>query len=77
MSYARFRRGHSNIYLFKVKDGIRCDLCWLDDAQNGRTLANAEEAFWHAVEHCNAGHLVPDYTLERLEHEARTGVCCG
>lgn len=102
MSYCRYYRGESDVYVIGTKDSLECfgarhDVESVNPVHNRilvndwgrvngeivqletkheipdifRTLSR-REMIEHLKKHREAGHIVPDYAIERLEHEINT-----
>ena len=69
MSYCRFTRGVSDLYIINTSYGvIQCLGCPLHGSVSIETRT---EMIAHVKEHIEAGHLVPPYVLQRLERELK------
>lgn len=65
MSYARFGRKTSDVYVYLSCQGhLECCACELGDQW---AFENTDAIVAHLREHEAAGHLVPAYTFEELE----------
>lgn len=71
MSYARFG-ADSDVYMYHHVGGfIDCCACSLNEGK--RTLLNTRsEAISHLIKHKEAGHMVPEHTIERLQEELKS-----
>lgn len=64
MSYARFFRGESDVYVYAdVAGGITCCWCALGDTI---TFVTSGEMIQHLTEHRAKGNLVPDHTFDQI-----------
>lgn len=75
MSYCRVSP-NSDVYMYDSGYGkIDCDWCDLTERKAPGffpptvTLTSREEAMNHLLEHRKAGHLVPQYAIDRLQNE--------
>lgn len=72
MSYCRSAPGHSDVYMYPNSSGIICSACKLTNNPKippDPIFKRKEKALKHLHEHREAGHLVPDHAIERLEEE--------
>jgi hypothetical protein len=70
MSYSRFGRDGSYVYIFKaIYGGWECCGCILNHEEGGFIAPTREELLEHIKEHRQAGHVVPEYVDERLRQE--------
>lgn len=69
MSYARWARNGSDVYVFAHIDGqIQCCGCPLLDDRSFDAWST-EAMVDHLAEHVGAGHTVPDRLVERLRED--------
>lgn len=75
MSYARFRAGISDVYVYHHYQGfIECCGCGLTPPDSNEMFGffeahTAREILGHLEDHRKAGDLVPDKTFERIKEE--------
>ena len=75
MSYCRIRKGHSDLYVFEnISGGFDCCGCNLHGGFRSFHCDTPEEMLSHLKKHKEDGQLVPDYAIDRLEHEIVNGV---
>ena len=71
MSLARFGADGSDVYVFEMacrEDSVfECCGCLLwKEGDDSTSALTAQEMIDHLKKHVEAGHIVPDYTLEEL-----------
>jgi hypothetical protein len=67
MSYARFAKDESHVYVFLSVDGaLECCGCRLEREGRSVSVQNTQQMLNHLALHKTAGHLVPDYCTEGL-----------
>lgn len=71
MSYARWGRKDSSVYVFyNCDDKFECHCCYLDTTEGEHYLTDTPWEMWqHLREHVEAGCRVPWGTFEQLEEE--------
>lgn len=73
MSYCRFSPEESDVYVFgtvaTAGEKIECCGCRLVSDEPAYPLLDAPEMLKHLEAHRQAGHLVPEYAMERLRRE--------
>ncbi len=73
MSYARFGCDGSDVYVYGSNDGKREFLVCCGCNLGGGAIVSCRteaEMIAHLLAHREAGHTVPEYTLERLREES-------
>ena len=75
MSYCRFGEDSDVYMLANLFCGVTCCSCRLNPMEGGfwnasQGFLSPQEALEHLQEHKAAGHLVPQYAIERLRCEA-------
>jgi len=78
MSYCRW--GEGDVYMYgDVGDLIICCACSFNKPKDDKSFSNdngfatPKEALQHLYAHRHAGHVVPEYAIERLKEEMEEG----
>jgi len=75
MSYARKGSPDSDIYLYHHIEGdYLCDACKLHGKHTTMFMENIYQVAEHLAEHIDAGHNVPQHTIDRIIKEIREGL---